>query len=125
MKVYAMTLVHATKAYIVHGEPMRRALAASFVGVRRYQSVLTHTWAVDAWKPHLCDVTNCPARAAYGRAAWRRVAHKAVLRQAALVTLRRALPLELVELVLSVVYEHARERDQRRGEGHDEHHEPE
>ncbi len=125
MKVYVMTLVHSAKEYIVHGEPMCRAIAAPFVGVRRYHSVVTHSWAVDAWRPHFCDVAKCRSRAAYERAAWARVAHKAALRHAALETLRRALPLELVELVLSVVYERAHERDQRRGERHDEHHEPE
>ena len=122
MRVYVMTRVHATREHIVHGEPMRRALAASFLGVRRYQSIVTHSWAVDARKPHFCDVAQCRARAAHARAAWARVAHKAALRQAALETLRRALPLELVELVLSVVYKHARDRDQRRGERDDEHH---
>lgn len=103
MKVLVMTLIHARRPYIVHGLPMPLDVASAFVGARTYGSIRTHSWIVDAWRPHACGVHGCGLNRARLRGLWARVAHRVPVVAEAACALRARFPPEIADHVLSFV----------------------
>ena len=102
-KALVMTLVHAPRPYIVHGKPLPIANAMAFVGARTLASVRTHSWLVDAWRPHSCNVSGCIPNRARLRGLWSRVARRVAVVTEAARALRAHFPPEIAEHVLSFV----------------------
>jgi hypothetical protein len=102
-KALVMTLVHAPRPYIVHGKPLPIANAMAFVGERTSASVRTHSWLVDAWRPHSCGVSACILNRARLRMLWARVAGRVAVVAEAARALRAHFPPEIAEHVLSFV----------------------
>jgi hypothetical protein len=103
MKVLVMTLIRSKQPYVVHGQPVPLDVASSFVGARKFGSIQTYSWLMDAWRPHTCEVHGCLQNRVRLRVLWSRIAQRATVVCHARRALLARFPPELAEHVLAFV----------------------
>ena len=95
MRLLVLTRVECARPYVTHGSPIEARSARTYVGTRVSRGITMRTWIQPETMPHACDVSGCVGNRQ--QRAWTRVA----MRLAAHTALLRALPRELVDVILS------------------------
>jgi hypothetical protein len=91
----------ATREWVGHGAPITHGIALAYEGGYSGEECDVLTWAARADVPHKCDVDGCRLYRRYLRARLRYLFEKSLLITQSRAALRRRLPDELVDKILS------------------------